>query len=602
MSEYIVGDTIVACLTINNPSPSKNYNGKESFFSRLSDRLRGICQPPKDDLSIVFGRAVTPVYANNDDPTTSCSWTRAEKCGGFGLIVLSLVDQPEFRIRVEVKLVVAKDDSKAWLTVEYNPTTMSVGSNLHPAAFVDPETGQENKFPSSDWAAMSRAFRLGFEFLDAMAGGTLFDADTRFAIERGDIHLVSAQWAAAKPARDIFVFLQLMCVIYGQTIARDSGIVSNSTYLGLKFTPYTDPETHLVNGVMFRKFHGTKPQFSTSLYDKRVRLQQTHQSLDALTAPEKKTVNQSVREDITAHSEGILTIVKAAQRKLAAMGAAGLKFFDFIAPEIFLTEEPKATVWWLQRAIFVLSHRKKEGRRERFSFATWLVPFIERQVLHFDVIAAITSKGFHELLALEDEVAEAWRTDPIPGADDWAGRFASTARCSKATVYSRQAKWREAHGIDISRPFALYRDILFFGHNSVAKPENITALLIAVETEDGGEAVRLHAEAIADFERKRLEIVNPALMSPPRAMPFKEPAGVMLESDDPEDQLEDLSLIEITPPKRAFVPRPAVAQISRGTSKTPQIGKQAARKPEEKRNNRVVISPKSGKWSPRRDL
>jgi hypothetical protein len=53
---------------------------------------------------------------------------------------------------------------------------------------------------------------------------------------------------------------------------------------------------------------------------------------------------------------------------------------------------------------------------------------------------------------------------------------------------------------------------------TASRPESITALMVAVDQEQGDEAVRLHAEAIADFEGKRVEIVNPALVSPPRAV------------------------------------------------------------------------------------
>jgi hypothetical protein len=107
-------------------------------------------------------------------------------------------------------------------------------------------------------------------------------------------------------------------------------------------------------------------------------------------------------------------------------------------------------------------------------------------------------------------------------------------------VYNRREEWRRLYGIDISFPLALYRDILFFGHNSIAKPENITALMVAVQNEDGREAVRLHAEALADFERKRIEIVNPALTSRPRALPLKTPSRISAVLAD-----TDLDLIEV---------------------------------------------------------
>jgi hypothetical protein len=52
-----------------------------------------------------------------------------------------------------------------------------------------------------------------------------------------------------------------------------------------------------------------------------------------------------VREDITAHSEGILVIIKAARALLANMDAHERALFDFLSPEEFLQGEPRPTVW-----------------------------------------------------------------------------------------------------------------------------------------------------------------------------------------------------------------------------------------------------------------
>jgi len=564
--EFIIGDSIVACLTLSNPSVDPDNSGQESFFTALSAQLQKICTPQKDDPIIFENGTYKPVYANNEDPTTGCSWTWAEKGGGTGQLILKLVDEPEFRIRVWVQLKVAKDDSEAWLTVDYNPTTLLVGNNIHPAFVKDFDTGEVRPYPSSDWGAMKRVFRLGFDFLEGVAGMTLFEGKAKQAIERGEVHLVRVQWATAKRVKNISQFLQLICVIYGQTIARGQGIISNATHLGLEFEPYPDLETHLVNGVKFRKLYGTKPLFSVSLYDKGASLEQKHQSLESLSVAEVKTVNGTVREDITAHSEGILLIVKAAQRKLRDLGADDLKLFDFISPEVFLAEEPRPTVWWLQRAIYVLSHYRyrQKGELKRVSFGRWLVPYAENDILHFDVISNITWDGFQRMLDLDNKVEEAWRFDPTPGADNWVGRYAEAAGCSVGTVRNRRAEWREAHGIDIAYPFGLYRDILFFGHNSVADPESITTLLVAVENGDGEEAVRFHAEAIADFERKRVEIVNPALASRPWAMTLKDPRCDTPELEDLKDDLEDLSLIELTPPMKALAAPAAGKRLGGG--------------------------------------
>ena len=274
------------------------------------------------------------------------------------------------------------------------------------------------------------------------------------------------------------------------------------------------------------------------------------------------------------------------------MSEADRKFFDFISPEEFLQGTPKPTVWWLQRAIYVLSHRRVKGRWVRYSFATWLVPFVETELLHFDVVASITTQGYHALLALNDKVAVAWRSDKTPGAGDWANRLAKVAGCTRATVYNRRDQWRKKYGIDIAYPLQMYSDILYYGHNSIAKPENITALMVAVDQEDGDEAVRLHADAIADFERKRIKNVNPALVNPPRAMelklpPIPSPAPDAFDDLPPDFDVSDLD--EVAPtrpvPARPTAKKPGPKVTLRGMYSPPR----APRSPPPPPTGRIIL-------------
>jgi len=535
-----------------------------SLYASLLRQFTAICQPPRGATIFFRRRAHKPIYANSDGLATGCSWTDSGDDGGVGQLVLAPAYQPDARIRIGLKFAVAKDGKTAWLTVEHNPTSMLLGHNIHPAAFSNPETGIEVAYPSSHWNAMSHAYRLGFEFLEEVAGGELFDEETRLAIERGDIHLVRVQWAATKDVESpVPQFLQLLTVVYDPTIARGSGIISNATHLGLDFEPFIDRETHHVTGVLFRKLHGRKLVFSVSLYDKQARLEQMHQDPGLLTEAQAVTVKESVREDITAHSEGIVLIAKKAQEKLESWGEEGIKFFDFIAPEVFLAEEPKPTLWWLQRAIYILSHRRRRGKLRRFSFGVWLVPYIEDDVLHFDVIAGITADGLHRMLGVRDPVAVAWRRDGVETRERWAGRLAKAAKCSISTVYNRRDLWRDQLGIDIAFPPQLYSDVLHFGQSSTVRPENVAKMLAAVKSEDGEGLLQLYAEALADFEHKRVTILNPALLERPRAMPLEGPPSGPPELDDGGDELEDLGLMEIDFLEEASV---SEAQASRAST------------------------------------
>ena len=71
--------------------------------------------------------------------------------------------------------------------------------------------------------------------------------------------------------------LQLIAVLYGQTIARGKGLIDLAAYLGLKRDRRDDDETHEVKAVLLRKLHGNRPVYSVGLYDKRRRVSQMKQ-------------------------------------------------------------------------------------------------------------------------------------------------------------------------------------------------------------------------------------------------------------------------------------------------------------------------------------
>ena len=74
-TEYVVGDSIVASLTIKAPAPPATIPSPEPWFRSLAQLLRTVCLPKEDDVKLFDGRAYYPVYANNLDPKYSCSWT-----------------------------------------------------------------------------------------------------------------------------------------------------------------------------------------------------------------------------------------------------------------------------------------------------------------------------------------------------------------------------------------------------------------------------------------------------------------------------------------------------------------------------------------------
>ena len=475
-TEQLIQDSIVVSVTLderNDPSRSEQ--------DRIRKALERICHDRRADVVVLFGRAHKILRWRPAIPTSRSSFTTNDR-GCSAEIFLEVCEEPAQQARIEVTLTRRDDDSSlSWLTIDFSPTTILGGNNVHPAAPRDP-SGSVVRYPSSALSVVQRNLRLGFDLLDELyrqvsnASDSLYSAHTREQVRRGRFRIHWAQWAAYLPTQDPVLCLQLMAVLYGQTIARGKGLIDLAAYLGLKRGRYTDDETHEVKAVLLRKLHGNRAVFSVDFYDKRRRVSEVKQGR-SLTDPEKETVDNCVRMDITAQSDGVVAICKAARSRLKKWRQSGLGFAAWSWEAEFLAGEIEPTAWWLERAVFLLSLSWEHDRLVRRSFAAWLVPHMLQKVLRLDVIAGFTSRGFHELCALDHEVAAAWREIEDYGGKNWALCLAEAARCSSATVYNCRNEWLEQFGIDIALPHAFYRDMLFFAPNSLTDPRVRSAWL-----------------------------------------------------------------------------------------------------------------------------
>jgi hypothetical protein len=267
--------------------------------------------------------------------------------------------------------------------------------------------------------------------------------------------------------------------------------------------------------VLFKKRHGGQLHTSVLVYDKRRRVAQMRQG-NTLTPLETEAVCKFVRLDITAHSIGIESIVAAARSWLKGLREKGAGGNPTWLNE-FMTGEPKSTVWWLERAVNILSHRMDGDRTVRRSFAKWLVPHIVKDVLRLDVISSFSTKGFHALTKLNDEIAAAWRASDLFDGD-WAIDLANRSNCSRKTVYRRRRHWFDEYGINIELPYAFYRDLLFYGRNSVASPEARSAVVDAVDRGDGAKVVRAQSGAAQDFDKRRRAVLTTTIQALPHSM------------------------------------------------------------------------------------
>jgi hypothetical protein len=551
--ECVVTDTMVLRVALDwrDPDPSVP---RFTSLQHVTAILSAFPRLAPGTVFIVFGRAHQLVLPHPANPDQGTQWIAKLSGGGTLELILSRVDVPAQRVclRYEVypeqrRINVA--DPESWLVADYNPTTILAGNNVLPVTIADADTGEIDELPSSSPHFLITVYRLGFHLLGQLAqqagliSGEVFSPQTLQAIHDGDVHVTRSQWAGYLPA-DVPAFLQMLVVLYEQTIAQGQGIIQLATHLGLTFTRYPPQTNRPLTGVMLLRRQGSKLQYSLCFYDKKARVAQMRQGR-TLTRIEDSTIRRHVRFDVTVHSAGVLTLVGEAIRRLRQMLPEKPHYFRKFARR-FLNEAPRPTVWWLERAVWILSHTTTPDHA-RQSFGSWLLPQMLRDVLRLDTIAKFKAADLQALLQEKDRVVAAWRrTERLE--DDWAGALAAAAKCSKAWIYARRKQLLATSSIDIAFPFAFYRDLIFYGPNSLTPPSVRAALNDALARGDADTNLRLRQQAVKDFDRRRLSVVGASLSRPLLAMSPK--VAIPPPPQDDHNELgEDLTTLANVAPR-----------------------------------------------------
>ena len=401
-----------------------------------------------------------------------------------------------------------------------------IGSNVLPSTILN-----ANEAPifcsSSSLKYVSMVLRLGFDLLDEMhrqrsAGRSLFGGKTRRAIVEGDFRLGRVQWAGYLPTPNRKGLLQVLAAMYEQTISDGVSVINLASYLGLECLRYSaHPGVGLAGCYLFKR-HGETEAFTLCFYDKRRRLAQKKQ-LRWLSESDLAIVEGHIRFDLTAHAPGLLSMIGHARAKVKECAALRHKLEGR-----FLEEEPKATAWWVERAVWALSVRAQGGRVVRRSLAGWLAPHALEDIARLPQLSRCGRERFNALMKLKHRVAHAWRATTAIEGPIGSARLASASGASKATVYRWRERWLAEYDIDIFVPCALYRDLLFFGPNTFTDAPSRASVLQAVEAGDGRELLDRRLGGEAAFEQARRQYLRPALEGEPLRMPMALPEASSL--------------------------------------------------------------------------
>jgi hypothetical protein len=477
--------------------------------------LKSICSQLPGSYD-VFDRRLQVVKAIPGVPMIGTTFADRGERGCDARIVLRCPEEPGKQVHLRYTLAYHPVARKTKIIAQFNPATIVAGNNVGPTAIRVPCRAESPAWPSSSIRVFGAMLRLGYDLLDAMhaqafQGKRLFSRSST-DIRNGRFRVLRAQWASYIPTSDRLGFLQLLPTIYGHTILSGNGTVDLAHHLGLIFDPYPRDGTEERTGVVLQKRYGKKAAWSVVFYDKRARIAQMKQ-LKTLTEAEIAIISASVRLDVTAHPPGIISICKVAQRRMEALSKACPWSREFVEGS------PEATAWWLERAVVALSCEMDGGRVVRRSFAGWLLPKMLGEVTHLRALANFTRAGFRQLEELDDPVAAAWREIERPKGGTLISELIARSKLKRAAIYKRRRLWLDQFSIDILVPCGFYRDLLFYGPNSVMEISERRDMVRAVDRNDGDASVRMLRQAARRFDEGRSAVLRPAMEAKPRALP-----------------------------------------------------------------------------------
>ncbi len=502
--EYLTTQAIVTSILVDWPNSRKTRRLRQPEGARICILLQRLSALDTDAQLIIAGRAhrIVPATAAGGS-----SWVERPDGGCHGRLMLSAVDDGDRRVYVGFKLIRERGGKSGRLTLTFDPTAMLTGADVHPT-LANEETGAMTPFPSSAPKVMQEMFRLGLSILESLQGlltnskSALFDSETKKAIRDDDFQIARVQWGADLMTPDPDRVLQLLTIMYGVWLSGDASAIQLATYLGLTLKIDPDAKTNEITAVTMRKTHGAKTLYTLKFSHGHGR--------EAPPAAETTPPSRRLRMEITVHPDGIAQIVSKACERLR-------KFDDNVLgakKEAFLAGDPASTLWWLERAIYVLSHSASEEEPVRASFADWLVPYMLHDVLGLHVIAGFAAEDLAKLGALDDNVARAWRAVPYSAETNWAEAIAEKAGCDPQTVYNRRKKWLDAFRVDIKLPPDFYSGLRTLGPISLTKPEVRSALTAAISHGDATKVLEVIKSALTDFDGQRREIVGCAIEAP----------------------------------------------------------------------------------------
>jgi hypothetical protein len=415
---------------------------------------------------------------------------------------LSFVADDESREAFSMKLSLKRrDQSISDLRLEYCPKELSLGRNAEPIRL--------------DAGAEKGLYRLGFALLTALFGlfyrdsGELFEADTVTMIDQGYFRVVRQSFVFHRACSDVPAYLRRLDAMYGQKVAAGSGFVSLAEHLGLMVDDVRDYYSNEVTILLFQKRNGGRPAWSIRLCSENKRFERPAQWYG-----DRDGVEDKVRFEVTLHGPALVSLIEEAEQRLVALQKSDSPIFaelDAGMVDEFFSSVPAQTASCVESAIHLLPISVVDGKIERRSFTAWLEGRVLSGVLRLDAVGSFDQDLFKRFLSLDDPSAIAWRQQEELDYRLWTRHLQLRSGQSGDYIFERRAAWMRAFRIDISIPYAFYRDVTILSSLALSNGRERSALLGAIQS--GGPRINAAAlvGAMKRVNKERLEAMSPRM-------------------------------------------------------------------------------------------
>jgi len=138
LKETLINEPITASIVVDCSDRGEHPNAERSEFTRISEGLGLICDPRRNHVFILYGRAHRVVRSRPRHPSKGTFWRPASD----GAEKRKSCSRSWRNPPSGYQLVRAAAGASGWLNCTFSPTTILAGNNVHPATIANPKTGE----------------------------------------------------------------------------------------------------------------------------------------------------------------------------------------------------------------------------------------------------------------------------------------------------------------------------------------------------------------------------------------------------------------------------------------------------------------------------